>query len=85
MKTKQISTMPELLGFLQGAGTSITASQAATMIQAATATIYTGDSEQATEVVRGFLRLIEAYPPPAELPLFFDERGQHKVSSADVM
>lgn len=73
MKTQQISTMPELLGFLQNAGTSIAAEQAAQMIEAATHTIYTGTSEHAPDIVRAFVALMEAYPPPYDLPLFYGD------------
>lgn len=75
MKTKQINTMPELLHVLQSASNNLSVEQVARMIEAATATIYTGEGTHASAVVGGFLRLIEAYPPPAELPLFFDEQG----------
>lgn len=73
MRMQQISTMPELLGFLQNAGTTIAATQAAAMIEAATHTIYTGTSEHAPDIVRAFVALMEAYPPPYDLPLFYGD------------
>lgn len=68
-KNRAITTLPELLQYVAGAG--ITAAQAAQLIGMATGTFYEGTDTTGKQVAASFMQLLEQHPPPAELPLFF--------------